>query len=345
MANQRAFHDGLWRELKRAHGAPLPPTVRGFLAAQHAPALAEQQSGKRVVSEMLNTLANLRAHDLWPLDDERSLKLPRAAKRDGRWTLWGELHERRVELLEGRCAERSWTALRVGRRQQAGTICFAFDSRLPAATVRAALKDELPRLRARGWMGTSRPLSAFELALVRYVCLESPLAASWRQRAKGWRHSRFVAAHAKWGKSYRGKKATRRFKRDFHNAENALAGPSGALAVHYDPGVRARHLEAWRWGVAAEPALTDDPAPAQQQDITWRRAGPAKGEALRARFAAGAEIEALVARAQAGDVAAADEAVALCLRWRPAAIDELNTRLGRVRDEAADDTDRSGDAN
>ena len=329
MANQRALHGRLWRKLKRAHGAPLPQTVRDFLAAQHAPALAEQQSGKRVVKEMLNTLANLRAHDLWPPDDERPLKLPRAAKRDGRWRLWGELDERRVELLERHGAEQPWAALRVGRHRKAGTISFAFDSRLAATTVRAALKDELPHLRARGWMRTERPLSAFKLALVRYVCLESPLTASWRQRTEGWRHSRFVAAHAKWGKPYRGKKATRRFKRDFHKAEKALAGSRGALAVHYDARVRARHLELCRWGVAAEPASNDVDAIQKQESTPWRRVDLTKAEALRARFAAAAEIEALVARAQVGDAAAADEAVALCLRWRPAAIDELYARLGR----------------
>jgi hypothetical protein len=343
MANQGASQDALWREFKRAHGVSLPQSVRAFLAAQHAQALAEQQPRKQIMKEMLDTLANLRAHSLWPVDDERPLKLPRAAKRDGRWALWRDLHERRAELLNEDADERPWTPLRIGRQREAGTITFKFDHRLAATTVRSALKDELPRLRARGWMGARRSLSGFQLALVRYVCLESPLTASWRERTKGWRHSRFVAAHAKWGKPYRGKKATRHFKRDFHKAENALAGSRGALGVHYDPRVRARHLELGRSGVAAEPALTDDAASTQQRDIAWPRADPAKAEALRARFAAAAEIEALVARAQAGDAAAADEAVALCLPWRPAAIDELNARLGRMRYDAADDTDQHDD--
>lgn len=343
MANRRASYDGLWRELGRAHGAPLPQGVRDFLAAQHAPALAERQPRKRVLEEMLDTLVNLRAHGLWPPDDERPLRLARAAKRDGRWPLWRKLHERRAELLGEDAVEQPWAPLRIGRRRAAGTITLAFDSRLSDATVRRALKGELPRLRARGWMSATRPLSAFELALVRYVCLESPLAASWKQRTKGWRHSRFVAAHAKWGKPYRGKKATRDFKRDFHKAEIALAGSRGALEVHYDPRVRKRYRKRRQTVAETEPVPTTGVASPPQGSIAWRRADPAKGEALRARFAAGAEIEALVGRAQAGDTAAADEAVALCLRWRPAAIDQLNARLGRVRDAAADDADQRGD--
>ncbi len=268
--------------------------------------------------------------DLSPADEELSIKpgrLPGSAGHDGRWPLWRALDRRRAELVGGRA---DWAAASFAHYREAHTITFAFDSRLPAKAVRATLNDQLPRLRARGWMSATRPLGPFELALVRYVCLESPLAASWRQRTRGWRRSHFVAAHPKWGKRYRGKKAARRFKRDFHGAETALAGSKGALALHYKPGVRERRLELRRNQAEVGPASTVQGLSPSPESIVWRRGDAARAEALRARFAAGAEIEALVARAQAGDAAAADEAIALCLRWRPDAIDELSARLGRV---------------
>jgi hypothetical protein len=342
VGNESAYEGGLWRALKRAHGAPLPQAVRAFLSAQHALALVEQVPRELVVKDMLGTLANLKAHNLWPPDDERPVKLGKlqsGAKRDGRWPLWRELRDRRAELIDERYDEPSWTALRVGRHREAGTITLAFDDRLADKTVNDALKHELPALRAQGWLRTAHPLGAFELAVVRYVCLESRLEASWRQRTKGWRHSRFCEAHPKWGKPYRGKHAARRFKKDFHRAEARLAGSKGGLGLYYDPRVRERRLKLRQKYVEAEPALTGA-ASSQHRVIAPRRVDPSKAEALRARFAAGAEIEALVVRAQAGDAAAADEAVALCRRWRPAAIDEICARLGRVHSRDPDDSDQ-----
>ena len=340
MGDQGAYQDRLWRELRHAHGGPMPQAARAFLAAQHARALAEQSPLERVVQDMLDTIANLQANNLWPPDAERPLKLTPATRRDRRWALWRELDSRRAKLLGLGHDEPPWTPLRVARLREAGTITLTFDRRLPNAAVRDALRRELPRLRARGWTHATRPLSALELALVRYVCLESSLTTSWRKRTNGWRHSRFCEAHPKWGKPYRGKRAARRFKKDFHRAEATLAGSEGALALYCDPQVRER-LRLRHTIAEAESALRADAA-TLQQEIT-ARVDPAKAEALRARFAAGAEIEALVARAQAGDAAAPDEAIALCLRWRPAAIDELYARLGRVRDDAPDDPEQSGE--
>jgi hypothetical protein len=334
VGKKRAYQVKLWRELKRAHGA-LPPVVRSFLAAQHARALAERLPSELVVRDMLATIANLEAHDLLPADNERPLDLgdlPKGARRDGRWPLWRELRERRAELLGEHHDEPPWAPLRFGRHRAASTLVYTFDQRLPGKTVVAALQRELPRLHRRGWTHTTHRLSALELALVRYVCLESDFEASWRERARDWRHSHFCKTHPKWSKPYRGKSGARRFKKDFKKAEAGLAGSEGALGVHYDPEVREGHLTLRQTPADAGLALPEGAGAPLREITTWRRVDPAKGEALRARFAAGAEIEALVARAQAGDAAAADEAVALCLRWRPAAIGELNARLGRVGD-------------
>ena len=270
------------------------------------------------------------------------VKLPREVRRDGRWPLWRELRDRRAELLGERRDEPPWTALRFSWQPQADTIAFAFDRRLPGKTVREALERELPHLRAAGWLCTSQPLSKRELALLRYVCLESALEAGWRERAKGWRHSLSCKAHPKWGKPYRGKHAAQRFTRDFHKAEKHLAGRKGALRVYYDPRVRERDARLARRKAESAAAPTRDAAAQQQEIIAWQRVDPAKAAALRARFAVTAQIDELVAKALAGDAAAADEAVSLCLRFRPAAIDELRTRLSRVREDDPRDPNQSG---
>jgi hypothetical protein len=345
VAKKRAYLVKLWRELERAQGVPIPAALRSFLAVQHARVLAERPPRELVVRAMLATLANLEAHGLWPADDLRPLArrdLPRSARRDGRWLLWRELRKRRAELLGDPPDEPPWTVIGFGRHRAAGTIVYTFDRRLPDKTVAGALKRELPRLRARGWMRATRPLSARQLALLRYVCLESNPTASWRQRARGWRDSRFCKAHPKWGKPYRGKSGARRFKNDFHSAEASLAGSEGQLGLHYDLRVRERILTLRRTAVDAGPVLAEDAGTPLPEITTWRRVDPTKTEALRAQFAAAAEIEALVAQAKAGDDAAADEALALCLRWRPAAIDELKARLGRVGDNRQD-PDEPGD--
>jgi hypothetical protein len=290
-----------------------------------------------------------RKHDLLPADQERPIdldKLPRALRRDERWPLWRELIERRAELLGERPHEPPWTPLRFSQHREANTIVFAFDRRLADKTVRAALERELPRLRAKGWLVASQPLSKRELALVRHVCLDSPIDASWRERAKGWRRSRFCRIHPKWAKRYRGKKAARRFEKDFHKAETRLAGRSRALGVHYDPQVRERqreiHSQRELLGMAAAEPLPIDDAAARGGTIA--RVDPARAESVRAHFAAAAKIEELVAKALAGDAAAADEAVALCLRYRPAAVDELHARLGRVRQDKPGDSGESNHA-
>lgn len=279
---KKTYEGGLWRKLERVYGGALPQTVRAFLAAQHGRALVEDRPRKLIVQEMLATLANLETHDLWPADQERRVqlrRLPGAARRDGRWPLWRELHAHR-ELLLGERHDEPWTALRFGRHRKAGTIVFSFDRRLSDKTVKRTLRRELPRLRAAGWSNDPRPLSKRELALVRYVCLDSPPEASWRERTRSWRRSRFCRSHPAWAKLYRGKRATQRFERDFHKAEASLAGRKGALDIHYDPRVRERELRLR--GYETQPAPTDDAAARRREVIA--RVDPAKAAALRAGF-------------------------------------------------------------
>jgi hypothetical protein len=337
MTRQRTDEHDLWQELERIHGEKLPAAVRAFLIAQHGRPPASAPGA--ALAAMARTLANLAEAGLWPADEDRRLKLKLLAAPDAgdpRWRLVRKLHKRRAELL-GEAAEPPWSPLKLAQHRKSGTVAYSFDSRLSDESIQGALASELPRLRKAGWLAPGEPVGKRALALVHYVCLVCRPGQSWQQRVAGWCSSAAVAAHPAWGKVYRSKQAARRFASDFHRAEAALTGAQGALALFYDPVV------AERAGLRSDKAAVDTP---QRQPSTSQgdlsspemesalgRVLPGQGEALRARFAAGVHIEELAVRALAGDLAAGDEAIALCRRWRPTALPELLARLGRLSED------------
>jgi hypothetical protein len=333
MTGKRSDAHDLWRELERIHGAKLPVAVRAFLIAQHG--RPEPAARGATVAAMARTLTNLTEAGLWPAAVSRRLKAQSLAASDAadpRWRLERKLHKRRAQLL-GEAAGPSWSPLQFARHTASGTIVYSFDRRLSKKTVRRALVRELPRLRKDGWLRAAAQLSKRELALLSHVCLSCQPEQSWRERASAWRRSDAVAAHHAWGKPYRGKRGARRFAKHFHRAEAAFAGHRGALAFCYDSPVAAEHAPDHAREAAAPRA---DHGEVPRFDLTRSerptdlgRVAPGRGAALRERFAAGVRLEELVALSLAGDGAAGDEAIALCRRWRPAALPELLARLGR----------------
>ena len=310
----------LWRELEDILGGPLPKSVRAFLNDQHPGSPAGTPVGR--LRAMASTLANLASHGLWPAAEQRRGVLPGNLRRDRRWQLWTELDRRRRELL-GETHRSGRTPLYIALSLDTGTVDYSFDRRLADETIVRVLRRELPGLRADGWLFPAKPMPDRQLALVRFVCLQSEHGQSWRRRAKGWRKA-CPDGHPAWWKPYRGKRGARRLAREFHRAEARLAGSKGALAVFYKAGKLDRERESRLSGLVSGVA----PGPGEG-DRPLSTVG--RGEALRQRFAAGVRIEELVARAQAGDKAAADEAEALCRLWRPAAVDDLLARLEHVR--------------
>ena len=301
----------------------------------------------------------LKVCGLWPGEDVRPIEpseVPTGGRHDARWTLWRDLRDRRAEVLAVPCDEPSWTPFRFALDRERHHIVFSFDQRLADRTVSGMLKDELPKLREQGWRRETYYSPGKHdrgLALVRYVCLEASNSATWRDRVAGWLASSHVKTHPGWAKPYRGEQGARRFEEDFHEAEAALAGyqvefttNSGerlktqhSLALLYDDRVREQFLQVQGMSDQAERALAGDRAAQETEVAAVRKAlGDDLAERLERGFQADAEIEALVAKARAGDAAAGEEARLRVDRgdshWTP---ERLGDRLGQLAQQRAID--------
>jgi hypothetical protein len=283
---------------------------------------------EQYASHVADMARGLKDHGLWPNEDVLAAEAPQqptGGKTDARWPLWRDLRDRLAEVRGVPYDEPTWTPFRFALDRERGYVVFSFDHRLSERAVKGALKRELPRMRERGWLReTYYSVGKHDraLSLVRYVCLESPASATWRDRVTGWLASSYVKEHPEWGKPYHGNQAAHRFERDFHQAEAALAGPQveltagpksqkgeHALAIFYDR--RTQQTELAFRGIAerAERALAGDPAARDAEiELLRRSVGDDEAETLRHVFQVDDEIEALVSEAVRGHAAAGEEA-------------------------------------
>ncbi len=262
--------------------------------------------------------------------------------------------------------EPRWTPFRFALDRERHHIVFSFDQRLADRTVSGMLKDELPKLREQGWRRETYYSPGKHdrgLALVRYVCLEASISATWRDRVAGWLASGHVMRHPGWAKPYRGEQGARRFEEDFHEAEAALAGyqvefttNSGeplktqhSLALLYDDRVREQFLQVHSMNDQAERALAGERAAQEAEVAAVRKAlGDDLAERLERGFQADAEIEALVAKARAGHAGAGEEARLRVDRgdshWTPEQLRDRLPQLAQQREmggKLLDDLDAS----
>lgn len=148
-----------------------------------------------------------------------------SAKRDdARWALLadlGLLHD--APIVVERVAGWSFEA------SDSHAIRLTFDARVSKQALIVALTEMWPRLRSEGWVRPTRAMEDRKLALVRYVCLESGLDTSWRERCAGWN-----ATHGEWTYS-----DVRAMRSDFDRAERSLTGRKWGLARFYSPEKKA----------------------------------------------------------------------------------------------------------
>jgi hypothetical protein len=314
---------------------------------------------EKYVSLVADMARGLKDHGLWPNEDVLAAEAPEqptGGKADARWPLWRDLRDRLAEVRGVPYDEPPWTPFRFALDRERGYVVFSFDHRLSERAVKGALKRELPRMRERGWLReTYYSVGKHDraLTLVRYVCLESPASATWRDRVTGWLASSYVKEHPEWGKPYHGDQASRRFERDFHQAEAALAGPQveltagteshkgeHALAIFYDRRTQEAELVIRGMAERAERAVAGDPAAREAEvELLRRSVGDDEAEALRHVFQVDDEIEALVSEAVGGHAAAEEEAHRRVgmepSHWRE---EDLRKRLAKVRADRDPDT-------
>ncbi len=151
---------------------------------------------------------------------------------DERWRLLRELHEAAGTepypplALDGTAGYISLSA----PFDSHGRVTLSFDSRLSKAAVIRELTAAWPTLRALGWVRKTRPLGERKLALIRFVCLETP-GEPWPERFKLW-NERYPEGH-EWHE-----RELSTFIATFRSGEKSLTGATYGLEMFYNAGVR-----------------------------------------------------------------------------------------------------------
>jgi len=354
--------ESFWKAVEGSYGSPLAeparcllrqqpfvsqPYLDGWLAPSGVLATMPLEAARRAVIEgATRLLRNLdQAGYAAPSDDRAITPRTSSGKRDARWRLWGDLRDRRAEIVGLHYDEPPWTPLHVAFDRERGAVVFSFDNRLSRPVVMGEIKRLWPQLIEWGWLRETHPPSERAMALVRYVCLESRLGADWRERMEGWNASRSVEEHPEW------RYATGSgLEKAFHRAERSLAGPqleitaydlkagkvltqktARPLSVFYDPYSQEAARAISRINTQAPAALAGNEEAQREEIAAWQQADPEVAEALLASFQFDAETEELLARAQAGDATADEEAynrVYMQRGYRPA--EALRKRLSQT---------------
>lgn len=223
-----------WNELEKLLGNKATVSERRAIAGlgygqQYENAL-DDVDREETLSGATNTLRVLRDAygDVAPAEEVTGV----AGLTDGRWLLLEDLRRAWAES-HGRTDYVPSKPLSIGRGVVLGYplasyVGITVDSMVSLETLITALRQLWPQLRASGAVRRSRPLQERSLALVRFVCLDSSLDATWRERFSEWqkRHpeSRYTEVRA--------------FYKDFSRAEESLTGRSHGLSWFYSADAR-----------------------------------------------------------------------------------------------------------
>jgi hypothetical protein len=222
-----------WEALQMRLGNPVPKNVKTFVRLRNYDERwlsAGARERIRIEADVVALVRDLGASGL--LDDEERLESSEEAVKlegDERWPLLREL------MAESGSPD--WREIRLRRVVRTDSRGFpGVDHRveidLDARVSLKALKAELDRvwrfIRKEGWVNRTRPLDARNIALARFICLESEPGVTWQQRLDEW-NKRYTF----W---------TFKDKRDLESQvrriERQLTGRNYGLAWFYDQDAR-----------------------------------------------------------------------------------------------------------
>ena len=247
----------VWEEIEALLGSGLDPREQSFLRLeglddQWSAAIAGAERDG-VAAQAARMVRSLRSAGLQTQrSDEASDYLggvDDGLMADGRWQLWRDLSRERNKANDSP-SQTAWVPLRLtrvldlrSRPLACERIEVSVDSRIALSQLHKELDRVWKLLREDGWAKRTRPLGERALSLLRFVCLDSHLDASWRQRLDAWNNAYPDLAF----------KDVRAFLSAFRRAERDLTGSDYGLAWYYDRDVHDLDYRDMTSCEAAEP--------------------------------------------------------------------------------------------
>ncbi len=276
----RISESTLWQAVEARLQTGVPPEVRRFcrargwvndyLAAEDSEDPEDPGDRASVVELVAEEVQILWDSGLVPRESDSLASSPAS---DGRWRLLRKLNAAYHKAEPKAPGSSDWSPMRVSRvalnfdtYPTTSEVVVRFDSRVSLRALNIALRGVWPQLHQRGWLRRSRPLGERALALIRFVCLETPPDVTWRSRLEAWN-----ASNPNW--AYLGVRA---FERDFRRAEEELTGERRSLESFYNPLARLDLVELYRAKRAgtkgARQLITRRLAEMRRTNVAMRRA-------------------------------------------------------------------------
>lgn len=266
-------HEALWKAAERELGSPIPGAVCAYLEQRGCVDLDAAPDRDTALADLLCELRHLQAAGCWPTPTREAVELVPPGE-DERWPLLYDLGRRFEALYDDLPPIDGFHGFRPMTIEQfpdnasyppSRRIRVEFDARMSMSMVVAILRREWSqRLRPKGWVRSTRAMGKRAVKLLRFVCLESPREASWRERMAAWNER-----YPQWG--YRDVRA---FTSAFHRAEAQLSGARfGLLRLYVTREEYERRDQRWREAEQARIAryyeVLDAFPQADRHDIEW----------------------------------------------------------------------------
>lgn len=243
--NEHANNKELWRKVEAALGAHVSKNVRDYceqmgLIDEFSPTPEED------VFILTDAVRCLQENGCYPSSGGKT-GLPADVPADQRWQLLADLGQAFNAKFHGMPVAdefHGFEPMTVRRYEDDSSyppsqrVQIDFDARMSLTTVLTIIRREWTnRFRPQGWVRPTRRQGDRALALVRYVCLESPDTATWRERMEEWNRS-FPAWTFK---------DVRAFQAAFRRAEEQLTGHRKALLpLHTTMAAYRKRDKRWR---------------------------------------------------------------------------------------------------